>query len=32
MQKLKLYIQIIECAKHVIGKQENASIGPYMCM
>ena len=27
MQRLKLYIQIIECAMHVIGKQENASIG-----
>ena len=31
MQRLKLYIQIIKCAMHVIGKQENASIGPYMC-
>ena len=30
MQRLKLYIQIIKCAMHVIGKQENESIGPYM--
>ena len=30
MQRLKLYIQIIKCAMHVIGKQENASIGPYI--
>ena len=32
MQRLKLYIQIIKCVMQVIGKQESASIGPYMCM